>query len=164
MERVGDIEVDQHLRFQRREWVAQRVAWFAGLLLLVAAVLGLLGPGLLTHASSRAGPLEVEYDRVVRRGGEADLGVLIDGRAVAGSTVRVLVDGGYLDDVTVNSITPEPDQATSTDEGVEYSFSVVPGRDFAVTFSLVPDALWSSGGELRLPDGTSVQFSQFFLP
>lgn len=42
---VRDLESEENLAFQERQWVVQRVAWVVVLALLVAGLLGLLGPG-----------------------------------------------------------------------------------------------------------------------
>ena len=43
--RHGDLEIDEDLPFQRREWFAERVAWAVMALLIAAALLGLFGTG-----------------------------------------------------------------------------------------------------------------------
>jgi hypothetical protein len=57
-------EIDQDLEFQRRIWKLQRVAWAVMALVVLAAVLGLLGPGVLGMATAggRSSPLWLEYD------------------------------------------------------------------------------------------------------
>lgn len=61
--RKGGLEVSQDLNFQRREWVVQRVGWVVMAVLLVAALLGLFGPGPLSKsiAGSASGPVRAEY-------------------------------------------------------------------------------------------------------
>ncbi len=45
MKRVGDLEIDQDLAFERRQWSVQRVGWGVGALIIVAALLGCSAPG-----------------------------------------------------------------------------------------------------------------------
>lgn len=42
------LEVGEDVKFQNRWWVFERIAWVFMALLLLAALLGLLGPGLLS--------------------------------------------------------------------------------------------------------------------
>ena len=73
MKRVGDLEINEDLRFQRRMWAVQRVGWIVTALVVLAALaalLGLLGPGLLStsaKAGSGGASLSVEeYEQVLR--------------------------------------------------------------------------------------------------
>jgi hypothetical protein len=43
LKRVSDLEVNEELEFQRRDWMAQRVGWTVMALVVVVALLGLLG-------------------------------------------------------------------------------------------------------------------------
>jgi hypothetical protein len=45
VQRHGDLEIQEDLPFQRREWLVERVAWGVMALLIVAALLGLFGTG-----------------------------------------------------------------------------------------------------------------------
>jgi hypothetical protein len=68
LQRHGDLEIPEDLPFQRREWVAERVAWAVMALLIAGALLGFFGTGPLsrTTAGDEAGPLWLEYERFAR--------------------------------------------------------------------------------------------------
>ena len=57
--RVGDLEISPDLNFQRRSWAMQRFAWVVLALFILAALLGLFGPGPLsqTRAEQQDSPL-----------------------------------------------------------------------------------------------------------
>jgi len=44
-ERAGDLEIDEDLSFQRREWRVQRGGWVVMAVLILLALLGLTGRG-----------------------------------------------------------------------------------------------------------------------
>lgn len=58
--------VQEHMRFQRRMWVAERIGWavFVGLALL--ALTGLFGSGFLSKGRVAGSGLSVEYERFER--------------------------------------------------------------------------------------------------
>ena len=65
--RIGDLEVDEDLPFQRRAWVAQRIGWVLMALFVLAAAVGLLGAGPLSHARIDVpGLMTLEYERFAR--------------------------------------------------------------------------------------------------
>ncbi len=51
--RVGDLDIEQDLDFERRQWHVQRVGWVVFLLILLAAFVGLLGTGRSAMSSRR---------------------------------------------------------------------------------------------------------------
>lgn len=67
-QRVGDLELDQDIDFQRRSWAVQRVGWGVMALVALAALLGLFGPGPINNAitGSKEAPLWLEYKRFGR--------------------------------------------------------------------------------------------------
>jgi hypothetical protein len=58
--------VREHMRFQRRMWVVERVGWVVVAAIVLLALLGLFGTGVLSKRSIEAGSLTVEYDRFER--------------------------------------------------------------------------------------------------
>lgn len=66
MARPDDLEIEQDLAFQRREWRFQRIGFFVLVLFVVGALLGLFGSGPLSRAEARTGGLIVKYERLTR--------------------------------------------------------------------------------------------------
>ena len=54
MKRVGDLELNQDLAFQYREWAVQRGSRWVLAVFVIAAALGAFGGGPLTHARAGA--------------------------------------------------------------------------------------------------------------
>ncbi len=68
--RVGDLEVPEDLRFQRRQWLLHRAAWVLLVGLLVLAGLGLFSSGPISYISraSKDSRLARDYERYLRFG------------------------------------------------------------------------------------------------
>ncbi|MCW5976603.1 MAG: hypothetical protein KIT09_00930 [Bryobacteraceae bacterium] len=66
MQRVGDLKIDQDLQFEGAELRIERLAWCLMLLIVVAAMLGLFGTGLLNRSSAYATGIELRYSRFGR--------------------------------------------------------------------------------------------------
>jgi hypothetical protein len=56
------------LRIQYREWLAERIGWIAGCVILLSATLGGCGSGAISHRnrSTPDGRLSIEYEALVR--------------------------------------------------------------------------------------------------
>ncbi|RIH80953.1 hypothetical protein Mterra_03422 [Calidithermus terrae] len=153
---VRDLESEENLTFQERQWAVQRVAWAVVLALLVAGLLGLLGPGPLSRVSAgetSAGPV-LEFDRFLRRDSPTTLLVRSD-RILLGeggsSEHRLTLPKEYLQAFEVRQVTPEPERVEPTPEGVRYVFRAT--QDAAVLearFHLEPRRLGRVGGRVGL--------------
>lgn len=68
IQRVGELETSQDIDLQSRAWAVQRVGWGVIALTVLAALLGLFGPGLFNNATagSKEAPLWLEYKRFGR--------------------------------------------------------------------------------------------------
>lgn len=165
--RIEDLEIDQDLSFERREYVVQRIGRAAMVLIVVAALLGYAGTGplSLTQTESSTGSLGVIYERFGRRGHSTDITLHVDGSVAENGEIDVWVSSDYLDRMQLDGITPQPDQAASADEGVVYTFLVdEPGDPLTVNFNLTIDAMGPETGRIGLRNGDIIELSHFFLP
>jgi hypothetical protein len=66
--RDDGLQITEDLDFQHRIWKLQRIGWAVMVLLILAAVLGLFGRGILSRAvvTDAQGQLSVEYSRFAR--------------------------------------------------------------------------------------------------
>lgn len=164
--RVGDLDIDQDLRFQRREWRFERAAWAAMFLLVVAALLGLLGAGPLSDrtVSSDDGRLAVEHERFLNLHTDTTLTVRVAGDLTSDGTFRLAVDNDYLAGVEVTGITPEPERQEAADDRTAFVFRVAdPGRPARVTIRLQPIRPGSARAEVAV-GGSAATFPQTVYP
>jgi hypothetical protein len=123
-QRVGDLELEQDLAFQRREWFVQRAGWWGLSLFVLAAALGLFGNGLLSHARAgeQGASLWVEYERFVRVGAMDRLLVHLGPKPADADTREVRFNRAYFEDLRVERITPEPERTLVGDHQVTLVF------------------------------------------
>ena len=167
IQRVGSLEIAQDLDFQRREWRAQRIGWVVMALLILAALLGLTGSGLLARATvgETGSPLQLEYSRFDRLEAPTTLDVEIAGEAASGEQVEVWVDRAYLQTVQVEQVVPEPEEVRSRGDRLAYVFGVdEPGQPVMITFDLRHTSFGPKSGQVGLGDEQLLSFSQFVYP
>src|SRR5687768_15141530 len=88
---VHDLLTPQHQTAVRREYWVERVAWTGMVLILLAALLGAFGPGLLSdrRVVSADGSLSVEYSAIERYQAESVLVIRVERDPAAGRPVLV---------------------------------------------------------------------------
>lgn len=156
--------LERPLASYRREWLFQRLGWVALGLFLLAAALGLLGPGGLSRARSGPPALLVSYDRFGRR--EADLPFTVRCRPPAGGhTLRLAFAADCLQDAEMRWIRQEPDSAVAGGQGgVTYVFRRDPGAaEVEVEWSLKPEFAGSRSCRLA-SEGAQARFRQWIWP
>jgi hypothetical protein len=165
--RVGDLEIDQDLRFQRREWAFERVAWVGMALLVLAALLGLLGRGPMSRqtAASPDGAVTVEYERFLNHRAATTVTVRVSGEVTVGGTFRLAINQDYLRGVQIDQITPTPDHTEAGEDRHLFVFRAAdPGRPTAVVFHLEPEGPASLHGAVSVPGGPPAAFDQVVYP
>lgn len=167
MQRIGDLELPQDLDFQRRSWIAQRIGWAIMVLVLLAALAGLLGNGPLSIATAgRPGaPLQVEYGRFVRHGGPTQMDILLQPTALEEDTARVWVDREYLRGIEVERVIPEPESVEVTADRAVYVFKLnQPDQPASITFYITPDLVGAHTVRVGLDNGETLSFRQIVYP
>lgn len=167
VQRVGDLEIDQDLDYQRPAWVWQRIGWGLIALSLLAALLGFFGTGPLSKATVRdeAGGLQMEHDHLVRYQSPTRLRVLLSAGAASQSKVRVWLSHRYIKNVQIPHITPEPESVEIGPDRLIYTFSARPAdTPMTITFGVEPEKIGALSGNMGVEGGSSVAFSQFVYP
>ena len=165
--RVGDLEIDQDLGEQERSWTIQRVAWAIMALIVLTAMLGLWGHGLLADGSagSNDAGLEIDYERLVRHRGTSMLDLIVSPDETQGETVDVTIDLDWLSSVSIASMIPEPDSVTTNATIATYTFAVgEPGAPLKVVIEIRPLDYWRQTARFAVGERDPVSFSQFIYP
>jgi hypothetical protein len=165
--RVGDLEIDQDLRFQKREWAFERVSWVVMALFVLAGLLGLLGRGPMSHqtAVSGDGLVTVEYDRFLNHRAATQMTVSVPGNVTVGGTFRLVINQKYLQGVQIVQITPTPDTTEAGEGRQVFVFRAAdPGRGTAVVFHLEPEGPTTLNCEISVPGGPPAAFAQVVYP
>jgi hypothetical protein len=161
IKRVGDLEINEDLVFQKRSWTVQRIGWVIMALVLAAALLGLFGAGPLSRATAGTEDeaLWVEYDRFSRLLKTTDLKVHATSES---GEVRLWISREYLEKVEISHITPTEDSAEAAQDGVFYVFQSAEPLTIVIHLRAAQAGLIS--GEMRLDGGPSQEFTQFIYP
>ena len=165
--RVGGLEIDQDLEFQRRVWVAQRVGWALMALFVLAAAVGLLGVGPLSHARAAIpGVMTLEYERFARFETSETLTVRLDSAATAGEVVRLSLNREFLDSAKIETVLPPPARVESAAGRLIYVFAVgEPRVPLVVTFTFEPRDIGVHEGIVRLESRDArIAFRQLVYP
>lgn len=162
IQKVGDLEIDQDLAFQRREWGIQRLAWALMALLVLLGLVGLFGPGPLSSTTVGQPGLSASFYRFVRY---EDLTTLRLELQPSGSEARLWLSRGYAQAAGIQRINPEPEQVLLEPDRQVYVFAVGQGEGpVRVSFSLQPEQMGRLEGQIGLEGQGSLEFWQWVFP
>lgn len=165
--RVGDLEIAEDMRFERRDWKVQHVAWVVMLLLIIAALMGLLGPSPLTRwtAGEIGGPIVVQYYRFERLERPTELKVTLARPSGAAGEAKIWLNRAYAEGIEIEQITPEPTIMQAQDDRLVFSFALGEGaRPAAIVFHFQHNNIGGVKGRMGLVGGAEVEFRQLVYP
>lgn len=167
MKRIGDLEIDQDIEFQQREWRVQRVFWGVLLLIVLLALLGLFGTGPISSATAGSGDegLRLSYQRFVRHGGEAELEFEVQPDQVQDGQVEIWISFSYLNDLTIEQYSIQPEEVRAGRDRHVFVFLVEESDEpVTVRLSIRPDKIGRYAGDAGIVGGPTVSFTQFSYP
>jgi hypothetical protein len=161
-----DLQINEDMEFQQREWRVQSWAWLAGALLMGSALLGLFGSGPLSGAEARdaEGRLWIEYERFERYAAPTELRVHIKPAPGADGKARLWLSRDYLDSFRIEHVLPEPESVEAAGDRLVYVFDTVSADGTAITFQVQPETIGRVRGLVGLDNGAPVQFAQLIYP
>jgi hypothetical protein len=118
------IELQENPGFQLWEWRLQRLGWWALSLVVLAAMLGLFGKGLLSGGEARNAPgsLRVRYERFARVGASNRITLDLP-PAQSSDSVLLHLNRRYFDSVRIETVTPGPAGIDVGPDEVVFRFS-----------------------------------------
>jgi hypothetical protein len=124
MKRVGDLQIDQDLAFERRAWRAQYICQGLLVLLVAAALAGLFGSGPLEHATAAdaSGGLRVEYPRFARRLADWEVVLHIAPELARGGQFEIWFDRSLGEQFKTDAVLPEPVEMSADGERIVARF------------------------------------------
>lgn len=162
---ANHLQVHEDLRFQRRDWLVQRVGWVALAALLLAGLLGLLGSGPLSHvASSNGRGLAIEHERFVRHGAQTSLVVRVQPGVLTSDRARIAISRRFLAAHDLQRIVPEPERTRVRGDDVEFVFDAQPRDGMQIRWTFDPDRLGGHATVIRLNEEPPVTIQQFTYP
>ncbi|MBS3941425.1 MAG: hypothetical protein KG028_10740 [Actinobacteria bacterium] len=153
------------LRHQRRAVLVERAGWVGMLLLIVAALAGLLGPGPLSHTSSGSsdGSLEVDFSRFLRSGATTGLDISLT-LSDPSEQPRVRIDADYLDAFSIDDVRPAPAEVIARGDQLEFVFAAPEAPRIAISFDLTAQQFGRRAGTVEVGDSTTASITQFIYP
>lgn len=165
-ESLQHLGLDRDQRFSNRQYRIQRVGRIVFAVILIAALAGLFGGGPIASVSrsSDDGSLRASYDRFLRR--DSDNTVIIELTAPAGATeVRLSIEQGWFESVSVSAVTPEPDTQESRNGRIDFVFPVAdPATPVQVILTYTAQHAGPLETAFATGDGQSVDVWQFIFP
>lgn len=161
------LELDDDITFQCRDWRVQRWGRTGMLLLLVAALAGLLGPGPISErtAGVEGGPLWVEYLLFGRWLAPEVLRVHLGPGRAPGGRASLWLDRALADRYDISDVSPPPEGVTVWSDRLEYHFRAPdPDREIEITFERKPSGWGLLGGRVGVPGGPSVEIREIVYP
>lgn len=105
-------DLEKSFPLERRFWAAERAGWLMMALFVLGALVGLTGPGALSHRELRSpdGKFVLAYERFIRLQTKAALSVHVPAQPGLAKAV-LFVSRPYLQEMTIEEITPTPEKA-----------------------------------------------------
>jgi hypothetical protein len=157
-----ELELEQDVKFQRAEWRVQRVAWGVMVLVIVAALAGLAGPGPLSATHREAGGVAVRYDRFLRYGVDTELEIAVRGARPDSLVVRVARD--FLARFEIVQTHPEPVAQWAGADALVHVFALADARPTRVLYRLEPKSSGRARGTLSVDGAGAVDVDAFVYP
>jgi len=157
--------LEQDSAFHRWVWRLERIAWGFMLLIVVAALLGLFGRGLLSHGHLHAadGSLDLRYDRFVQVSSETVIDISIPARE--SRLCSLWINRSYFDRVEIKQMIPNPRALELSGDGWLYTFGPGPaGKALPVRLLIVPRQAGGMEGCVNTGGRTTLCFQQFVYP
>ncbi|MEA2510189.1 MAG: hypothetical protein QOG21_2271 [Actinomycetota bacterium] len=161
------LQIGQDLDFQRKEWRVQRIVWLFVVAILVAAVIGLIGPGPLSSTSAGPAGFRVHYLRFARW--QAPQSLVVSVGSQRSGTLQLSFNRSFLDSMAVQQVTPQPAGVKVSATGFLFTFDATSGTVPAdITFDLQPNSMGTLHGTISLSASggrtSSVDISQLVYP
>jgi len=162
LNRIGDLEIDQHMGVQRFSWRLQAIGQLVMVIFLAAALAGLFGSGPLSRGRvGESGRLEVEYGRFERRTQEASLTVTLG--PLSGGTVDLWIAEPFVAASPLVQVIPEPERVALASGRVVFTLRLSGDRP-QVRITTKPEVFGRLHGRLGLVGGPEVSFRQLVYP
>lgn len=160
-----DLELAQDLAFQRRTWKIQRIGWAVMVLFILLALAGFMGEG--PKSKAVAGELDegirVEYERFSRQNAPQTLRIEVSGLAVQDGKVSLWIDEGYLTNMEIQTLLPEPESVEASPGRHTFEFSAQEGNA-SFTFLVSPQGIGWHKGVVGVEGVSQVPIRQFVYP
>lgn len=156
------LQLDENRRFQERFWLAERWAWGAFALIVLAGLLGFTGAGgLFARSQASAGASQIDYPRVARW--HAADRITISFAPHAAAERKLLLSRRFSEMISLQDAQPRPVRWETTAAGEELTFLVRPDEAAGVTLRIKPEAAGMVDAVVSV-DGIAARTAILVLP
>lgn len=152
--------VKEHMRFQRRMWVVERVGWTVLVLIAALGLAGLFGSGFLSRGKVEGNGLSVTYERFERATRLSEFSF----RFGPGQGERTLyLNSAFQKSYEITRIQPEPVRSEADGDGLSLTFAI-PSSGGTVILRAHAHSYGISRLETRADDASPLTFSVMIYP
>ena len=161
----NDLEVDQDLHFQSREWRAERIGWLIIASLLLAAAFGVFGGHPLAKVTVQTsdGRLSIQYDRYTRYQTNVEFLVTLVPDQDGSGLASLWFDPEYLDNLKVLAVSPMPVRGEAREGGRAFVFQT-DGSRFTASLSVQFETMGWVRGSVWTDQGKPLALSHLVWP
>ena len=163
-----ELDIAEDTGFHRRQGRFERIGATVLVLVLVAAALGLFGPGLFnrTRVATHDGALGIEFPRFARM--QAPVHLSLEVRPAPSSDrreARVWLSADYLERIDLERITPEPESSELGSDGTTLVFACDGGSGpLSIALDLRARVPGSTRGRIGTSATDAVELGHFVYP
>ena len=154
--------VQEHMAFQRRTWIVQRIGWFLLVAICFSAIMGLFGGGALGNRTIEGGAMTIEFERFERR--TRTVHFTFRFAPSDHKERRLHLGGAFQEACEVSRIQPLPLRSVAPADGLDLTFAAAPPASSRVTIWARPHSYGSIDIHARADDGAPTSFSVFISP
>lgn len=129
-------DIAEDRAFQEQFWTAERVAWVAFALLLIAAVVGVFGGGgPLASGTVAVGESRIDYPAMARWEAGDEFSVRLVGEA---GERRLVLSPGFAKTFRIEDVQPQPERVEAVEAGHAYVFTATTSAPVEVRLAVTP--------------------------
>lgn len=162
--RSRDVPFREDMAYQLKVWRFERCGWYALVLLMVLAMVGLFSRGLISSRDVRSedGDVRVQYEMFHRNGSTNSMRISLT--AAPEATVELELAGDLLEGFSIETLQPQPLRSRSAADGVRFWLQADRQGQVSLYLSLRGDGLGVYRSHISTPGSSGVTLSQFIFP
>jgi len=156
--------VREDMPYQLKVWRFERWGWYALVVVVLMALLGLFsrGPLSVREAQSFDRKITVHYEIFHRNGSTNPMKIVVNGQESA--PVALELSGDFFDGFSIESMQPEPVKVVSAGQGIRLWLQTDPQGQATLYLMLRGDGLGGYSSRVSGPSSPPLILTQYILP
>jgi hypothetical protein len=155
------IELEDCYEHHVRAWRVKRILWALLLLVILAAAVGLLGPGALSKGEAQSGGLVLNYDCIGRRHAPAQFRLSVPS---ASNSLELTINSEFLRKIELEHIDPEPTEMSLAGENQRWIFARRTDEPTEIRIHFRAEEIGGTRARLEIAGVGIINIKPFFLP